>query len=155
MNFVTVLAVIGGTAGLAGGTASIANALYLRKQTRLLQDQINSLRSKDASYAEWTLRWEKAVEALGKIYPGVIPTTIGTSSSALGIALSQQLRQRIGHHLGKRVFFTQKFQPRQLSRDELLNPAIQDLIRDVLEAVEKFKREHPDWARGLKLLPPT
>ena len=147
------IGVLGGIVGLIGGATAILNAFYQRKQTRLMQEQIDQLRSLDTSYAEWTAKWEQAADALKKIYPGYVITRPGTSTNASGLVLGDSLLQRIEHHLGKKVFYTGKFQPyKALSKDELLNPLVQEVITDVLAAVEKFKKEHTDWSRSLKLL---
>ena len=147
------IGVLGGIVGLIGGATAILNAFYQRKQTRLMQEQIDQLRSLDTSYAEWTAKWEQADNALKKIYPGYVITQPGTSKNASGLIFDDSLRVRIEHHLGKQTFFTSKFEPKVLSKDELLNPVVQEVITDVLAAVEKFKKEHTDWSRSLKLLP--
>ncbi len=146
-----LVGVLGGIIGLVGGVAGIASAFYQRKQTRLMQDQMNDLRGRDTSYAEWTTKWEKAADALAKIYPGYVILQPGTSTNAYALVFSEPLRRRIEHHLGRKMFFTNKFQPKTLSRDELLNATVQEVIIEVLEAVEKFMREHTDWSRSLKL----
>lgn len=148
-----LIGLLGGIVGLVGGLTGTLNALYQRKQTRLMQQQIDQLRSQDTSYAEWTAKWEQAADALKKIYPGYVITTPGTSTNASGLVLGDSLLQRIELHLGKKVFFTSKFQPKALSKDEFLNPVVQEVITDVLIAVEKFKKQHTDWSRSLKLLP--
>ncbi len=153
MHPATLVGVLGGAVGLIGGLAGILSAFYQRKQTRLMQEQIEGLRSRDSSYAEWTVKWEQAADALKKIYPGYVIVQPSTTTNAYGLVFSDQLRQRIEHHLGKKIFFTNKFRPAVLSKDELLNPAVQEVISEVLEAVEKFKKEHTDWSRSLKLFP--
>lgn len=103
--------------------------------------------------ADWTRKWERAVDALKKICPGYVMTSPGSSTNADGLVFSEPLRQRIDHHLGKKASFTGKLQPKALSKDDLLNPVVQEVITEELNAVEKFKKEHTDWSRSLKLLP--
>jgi hypothetical protein len=57
---------------LVGGLAGMAGTYYQRKQTRLMQEQIDGLKGRDTSYAEWTAKWEQAADALAKIYPGLV-----------------------------------------------------------------------------------
>jgi hypothetical protein len=152
MSIPELIGVLGGVVGLVGGLAGMAGTYYQRKQTRLMQEQIYGLRGRDTSYAEWTAKWEQAADVLTKIYPGFLVTNPGTTANALGVVFTQSLLQRIEHHLGKKVFWTNKFQPKTLSKDELLNPVVQEVINEVLDAVEKFKKEHTDWSRSLKIL---
>lgn len=147
-----LLGILGGVVGLVGGLAGILSAIYQRQQTKLLRDQINGLRVRDTSYDEWTEKWEQAADALKKIYPGYVITKPGTSTNAYALVFNDSLLQRIEHHLGKKAFYTNKFQPKALSKDELLNSVVQEVVSDVLAAVEKFKKEHTDWSRSLKLL---
>ena len=147
-----LVGLLGGTVGLLGGFAGVMSAFYQRKQTRLMQEQIDGLRGRDTSYAEWTEKWERAADVLGKIYPGYIIVQPSTGTNAYGLVFDAPLRQRIEHHLGKRIFFTNKFHPKVLSKDELLNSVVQEVIEEVLDSVEKFKKEHTDWSRSLRLL---
>jgi hypothetical protein len=142
---------LGGVVGLIGGLAGILSAFYQRKQTRLMQEQIEGLRSRDTSYAEWTAKWEQAADALAKIYPGIVMVQPSASARAFELVFSEPLRQRIEHHLGKKTFFTNRFHSKILSKDELLNTVVQEVIVEVLQSVERFKREHTDWSRSLKL----
>jgi hypothetical protein len=73
------------------------------------------------------------------------------STNASGLVFTKSLLQRIEHHLGKKSW-TGKFQPKALLKDELLNPVVQEVANEVLDAVEKFKKEHTDWSRSLKIL---
>ncbi len=148
-----LIGMLGGAVGLVGGLAGMLSAFYQRKQTRLMQRQIDDLQGRDNSYAEWTLKWEQAADALKKVYPGYVTVKPSTVTNAYGLVFSAQLRQRIEHHLGKKIFWTNKFHPATLSKDELLNPAIQGVIVEVLHTVAEFKKEHTDWSRSLKLFP--
>jgi len=152
MTTAELIGVLGGVVGVVGGGAGILSAFYQRKQTRLMQEQIWGLRGRDTSYAAWTAKWEQAADALTKICPGFVTMQPGTTTNAYGLVFTKPLQQRIEHHLGKQVFFTNKFQPKALSKDELLNSVVQEVINDVLGAVQKFKQEHTDWSRSLKLL---
>jgi len=146
-----LVGILGGAVGLIGGAAGILSAFYQRKQTRLMQEQIVGFHSRDTSYAEWTAKWEQAADALAKIYPGYVIVAPSTTTNAYALVFNEPLRQRIEHHLGKKIFFTNKFQPKILSKDELLNPVVQEVIIEVLNVIEKFKKEHTDWSRSLKL----
>jgi hypothetical protein len=146
-----LVGLLGGAVGLIGGLAGILSTFYQRKQARLMQEQIEDLRSRDTSYAEWTAKWEHAADALAKIYPGYVIEQPSTSTPAYALVFSEPLRQRIEHHLGKKRFFTNKFHAKVLSKDELLNSVVQGVIIEVLDAVERFKKEHTDWSRSLKL----
>lgn len=145
-----LVGLLGGAVGLFGGLAGILSVFYQRKQTRLMQQQIEGLRSRDSSYAEWTANWEQAAEALSKICPGYVMVQPSGNTNAYGLVFSGPLRQRIEHHLGKKTFFN-NFHPKVLSKDELLNSVVQEVIIEVLNSVEKFKQEHTDWSRSLKL----
>lgn len=151
MSIPELIGVLGGVIGLVGGLAGIAGTYYQRKQTRLMQEQVDGLKGRDTSYSEWTAKWEQAADALAKIYPGFINTQPGTSTNASGLVFTKSLLQRIEHHLGKKTW-TGKFQPKPLLKDELLNPVVQEVINEALDAVEKFKEEHTDWSRSLKIL---
>lgn len=147
-----LIGVLGGVVGLVGGLAGILSAFYQRTQTQLMREQIKGLRDRDTSYAEWTAKWEEAADVLVKIYPGYVIVKPGTSTNAYELVFSEPLRRRIEHHLGKKIFFTNKFHPKVLLKDDLLNSVVQEVITEVLAAVEKFKREHTDWSRSLRLL---
>src|ERR1700730_15710658 len=49
MTTTELMGVLGGMVGLVGGGAGILSAFYQRKQTRLMQEQISGLRSRDTS----------------------------------------------------------------------------------------------------------
>ena len=149
-----VVGLLGGLIGLVGGVAAILSGIYQRKQTQLMQQQIRGLQSRDSAYDVWTEKWERAADALQKIYPGLV-TESNITKNAYRLAFNEPLRQRIEHHLGRKVFFTNKFAPKNLTKDELLNGVVQEVIDEVLHAVEKFKTDHTDWSRSLKLVRPS
>ena len=151
MTTTELIGVLGGMVGLVGGGAGFLSAYYQRKQTRLMQEQITGLRSRDTSYDAWTAKWEQAADVLTKICPGYVTTRPGTTTNTYGLVFTESLQQRIEHHLGKKAFFTNRFQPKGLSKDDLLNSVVQEVINEVLDAVQKFKHEHTDWSRSLKL----
>jgi hypothetical protein len=152
MTTAELIGLLGGAVGFVGGRAGILSAFYQRKQTYLMQEQILGFRSRDTSFATWTAKWEQAADALTKIYPRYVMAQPSSSTNAFALVFSGPLRQRIEHHLGKKIFFTNKSRPKALSKDDLLNSVVQEVINEVLGAVEKFKKEHTDWSRSLKLL---
>ncbi len=141
LDFPSILVLLVGVVGLIVGIIRILSWVNQRKQTRAV--------------ASWSTKFEQAVEALTKIYPGSIMTGPSSSASALGVIFPDaEFRGRIERYLGQHNRITGEFESATLSKDQLLNPVIQETIRKALEIVNKFKVEHSDWAKAIKLLPP-
>jgi len=156
MDTSTILALLGGGVGFCGGICGFLSLIYQRKQTRLMQEQMEHGRSEEQTYTEWVVKYDQAIEALIKISPGCVFIAPAKSVAAMRVVFPDEaLRRRIQRYLGRRKFFSNKFEPCGLSRELALSGFIQALIQEVLDLVEKFKREHPDWARALKLLRPV
>lgn len=111
--------------------------------------------SEPEDYAEWSKKHDQVVDALEKIHPGFITTGRSSSSGAYGLIFQDEnLRRRIERQLGRPKGLRYRFEPYRLSKEELLNQPMRELIDEVVHIVETFKRKHPDWARQIKLLPP-
>ena len=154
MDFTSILALLGGVVGLIGGITGILSWVNQRKQTQLIQQQVRAVLIQDERYAEWTRKQEQAMAALTKICAGTVNTGRGMQAALTVVFPDKDFRERIGRHLGHIKAFWIKFEPTKLSKEQLLSPVVQQVIQDVLDTVEKFKTEHPDWARATKLLPP-
>lgn len=140
--------------GLVGGICGILSFINQHKQTKLMQQQVDSARSVDAEYAKWAGRFDAGVAALVRIYPGRVVTGPSDRRSAFELVFQDRgMRDRIERYLGRSKWWSGKFQPTILRKEQLLNPVVQQLIEDVLTGVEQFKRDHTDWARSLGLLP--
>src|SRR5260370_41184518 len=109
MTTAELIGILGGVVGLVGGGAGILSAFYQRKQTRLMQEQISGLRSRDTSYDAWTAKWEQAADALTKICPGYVTARPGTTTNTYGLVFTEPLQQRIEHHLRHKSFLTNNF----------------------------------------------
>ena len=153
MDVVTLIALLGGIVGLVGGICGLGSLVYTIKQTRLLKQQVHADLSKDASYAEWAKKHDQAVDALARICTGTVNTGRAVQAGLPVIFPDKYFRENINRHLGRAKFFG-GFEPARLSKEQLLNPVVQQLIQEVLDTVDKFKKDHTDWARALKLLPP-
>ncbi len=155
MDSSTLFAILGGLVGLAGGISGVLSTVYQRRQTRLVQQQIDAIRRQEQKYLESSAKHDEVVDALTKIYGQLVATGYSTHSVADGLVFPDQaFRQHVERHLGRRRRWSGEFEPHRLSKEELLAPPIQQLIQEVLNQVERFKKEHSDWARQLKLLPP-
>ena len=160
MDFSGWFANVGGAVGLFGGAAGILSWLNQRKQTKVQEGQLEVMREQfeDAkrqagTATEWARKFDEAADALIKISPRQI--TIGPSANREAFAFvfsDEDLRRRIQIYLGRRKIWFHKFMPAILGNEQLSNPVIQETIRDVLNAVAQFKRDHTDFARALKLL---
>lgn len=160
MDFSSYVAVTGGAVGLAGGIAGILGWLNQRKQTAVLQGQLDVMREQlhaakhqEGSAMEWARKLDEAGEALAKISPSRITTGPSTIFEAYNYVFNDSdLRRRIEVYLGHRRFWIHTFLPATLGKEQLQNPVVQQTIQEVLETVTQFKRDHPDFARALKLL---
>lgn len=152
MEVVILIALLGGVVGLIGGVCGLIGLIYVRKQTRLLQQQVDTVLKQDTDYAEWAGKLEQAVEALTRICGRTVNTGPSVQAGLAVVFPNENLRKRIDRHIGHAAFWG-KFKPIRLSRDQLLSPVVKKLIQEVLDTTEKFKKEHTDWARSLKLLP--
>lgn len=153
MDLLTVLTALGSLVGLVGGICGILSLINQRKRTKLMQQQVEGVRSVDAEYARWAAKFDEAVAALARIYPGYVITGPSRQTSAVGLVFrNRETLERIERYLGKSKWWTRKFQPTILTKEHLLNPVVQQVIEEVVAAVEQFKREHTDWARSLGLL---
>jgi len=160
MDLSRFLTVIGGIVGLVGGIAGILSWLNQRKQTTVLQGQLEVMREQlhaakhqEGTATEWARKFDEAAEALAKISPSRITTGPSTIFEAYNyIFRDDDLRRRIEIYLGGRRFWFHTFVPAILGKEHLHNPVIQQTIQDVLDTVAQFKRDHTDFARALKLL---
>jgi hypothetical protein len=154
MDISAIIGLLGGVLGLIGGITGILSWINQRKQTQLIQQQVRAVLIQDERYAEWTRKQEQAMDALTKICVGTVNTGRGMHAALAVVFPDKDFRERIERHLGHSKGFWSKFEPTKLSKEQLLNPVVQQVIQDVLDTVEKFKAEHMDWARAIKLLPP-
>ena len=139
--------------GILGGLCGVASLYYVRSQTRLLQQQMQAMISKDETYIEWAVKLGKAVDAITKVYSGMIrKENYATPQPVQGIIFDPELRDCIERYLGSRSRWSGNFTPKLLNQEQLLNPVVQQVIKEVLDAIETFKREHTDWARSINLL---
>jgi hypothetical protein len=160
MDFSTFVAVTGGIVGLAGGIAGILSWFNQRKQTLVLQGQLEIMREQfratrhqEGTATEWALKFDEAAEVLAKISPSVITTAPSTICEAYKYIFGDEdLRRRIEIYLGRRKFWFHTFLPAILGKEQLHNPVIQQTIQEVLDTVARFKSDHTDFARALKLL---
>ena len=119
-----------------------------REQTRLAKQQLKERKDLDKRVDAWYVKHGKAVAFLMKISA----RWIGPSSNInvfQEVFPEKDLRSRMETYLGCKI--SDRFEPSHISRDNLLNPVFQKTINDILESVEKFKREKPDWAKQLDL----
>ncbi len=161
MLWPTIAATIGGLVGFIGGICGILSWINQRKQTAVMQDQLNVMRNQfeltsqqEGSAVEWALKFDQAADALVKIAPLFIST--GSSKTMYGydyIFPEGDLRRRIERYLGRHRRFFPAFRPVVPTKEQLQNPVIQKTIQEVLETIGRFKTEHTDFARALKLLP--
>jgi uncharacterized protein with von Willebrand factor type A (vWA) domain len=162
MDFQSLVTIIGGVVGLVGGLAGILSWHNQRKQNAILQgqldvmqEQLQTVKRQEGTTTEWDSKFDEDADALTKISPGSVQTGQATVLKAYeAIFKSEDLRRRIEGYLGRRTHFLHKFQPAALTREQLQNPVVQRTIQEVLESVAKFKAEHTDFARALRLLPP-
>ncbi|MDA2913259.1 hypothetical protein MYX77_04750 [Acidobacteriia bacterium AH_259_A11_L15] len=147
-----IIAILGGVVGLLGGICGVASLRYVKQQTQLLEKQVNALLHKDESYAHWSTEFDKAAQALRRLYRTVVNQTPTKSVHALRLVIpDRNLRERIELHLGRTNILRNRFHPHVLSMEQLLNPVVQNLITEVLRTVDQFKKEHTDWAREIGL----
>jgi len=162
MDFQSFIAIIGGVVGLVGGFAGILSWYNQRRQNAILQGQLEVMREQlqttkrqEGTVTEWASKFDEAAAALTKISPGSVQTGPNTVLVAYeAVFKSGDLRRRIESYLGTRTSWRHKFRPATLTSEQLQNPVVQQTIQDVLDSVEKFKTEHTDFARALRLLPP-
>jgi len=121
-----------------------------KKQTRLLEQQLKEAKDLDKRVNGWYVKHGKAVAFLMKISARWIGPT--TNINAFPEVFPEIfLRSLIETYLGGFSKISDRFEPSKISRDNLLNPVVQKTINDILESVEKFKSEKPDWAKQLDL----
>jgi len=160
MDFSHLAAAIGGVVGLVGGVAGILSWLNQRKQTSVLQGQLEVMREQfqtvkhqEGTATEWARKFDEAAEALAKISPSRITTGPSTIFEGYSyIFKDEDLRRRIEIYLGRRKVWFHGFLPAILGKEQLHNPVIQQTIQEALDTVVQFKRDHTDFARALKLL---
>lgn len=118
-----------------------------------MQEQVDAFLLQNKQYAEWSTTYDQAVDVLSRVYQSVIHMSPTKTVHALKLVFpDENLRRRIERYLGKPKFLTSKFQPYQLNKEQLLNPVVQEVLTQILECCERFKREHTDWAREIHLL---
>jgi len=154
MDLLTFAALLASAVGLVGGICGIVSLIYQRKQTQLSQQLVKASQEQEQEYVDWSTKYEKVSDALTRIYPKVIFTGPSRGVNAVEVVFPDRaLRGRIERYLCHRKGWWGRFEPAKLSREQVLNPILQELIEQVLEAIERFKAEHSDWARAVGLLP--
>jgi hypothetical protein len=129
----------------------ILNLLNQRKQTRVMEDQLQMFIRREGNVEEWARKYDEAVAPLTKVAAGTITTGPSTSTNAYQYIFSNDnLRSRIERYLGRPTFF-RGFRPTSPTKEQLLSPVIQETIQQVLETITVFRTEHTDYARALKL----
>ncbi len=141
---------IGSIIGTLGGICGIVSLIYQRRQTWIMQQRWEDARRGESGYVNWAKKYYRASTALIKIYSKAIYNGPSPVGGRYLVFPGRELRKRIERHLRKGWF---GFKPVALSREQLGNPVIQQLIDGALESIDKFKQEHPDWARSIGLLP--
>ncbi len=144
------LALVGAIVGLVGGLCGIASLIYVRRQTLIMQRQLDDAESEKSGFVNWSEKYEQASTALVKIYSKLIYTGPSPMNARDLVFPDGELRESIERHLRKGWW---GFKPAALSREQLGSPVVQQLIEAVLASVDRFKQEHPDWARTMGLLP--
>ncbi len=110
-------------------------------------------KEQEGAAIDWARKFDEAVEALAKISPNRITTGPSTIIEAYAYVFKDaDLRRRIEIYLGRRTTWFHTFVPAILGKEQLQNPVLQQTIKDVLNTVAQFKRDHTDFARALKLL---
>jgi uncharacterized membrane-anchored protein YhcB (DUF1043 family) len=159
VNALTIGAIIGMVVGVVGGICGILSLFYQRKQTKamadqvkVMQDQLKMVARQEGAASEWASKYDQAAEVLDKLARGFVSTGPSTTADAYNYVFPrEELRSRIERYLGHRRKFVPKFKPSPPTKEQLQNPVVQGTIQDVLDAVVKFKAEHTDFARALKL----
>ena len=104
---------------------------------------------KEVAYKKAAKDHGLAIQYLKAIVPEFID---GVRLAFLTVIPDQALQGRIDTYLGKRKYKPQRFEPFQLSKDQINNPQCCKTIEDVIAAVEAFKKESPSEAKKLGLL---
>lgn len=159
MNALTIGTYIGMAIGGAGGLCGIFSLFYQRRQAAVMADQLKVMREQldivsrqEGAVSEWAAKYDQAAAALLKIGTGFISTGPSKSDEAYSYVLPDpELRSRIERYLGHRRSIFPNFKPSPPTKEQLQNPVVQRTIQDVLNAIAKFKSEHTDFARTLKL----
>ena len=153
MDTLTIFSSLGGLVGLVGGICGVLSFINQRKQTKLIEQQFESARTVDVQFADSAAKFDEAVVLLDKIYSQSVTTGPSLQRRAEELVFpSRETRRRIERYLGKAKWLRRGFQPQVLTKEQLLNPVVQQVIGDVLSTVAEFRREHTDWARSLRLL---
>jgi hypothetical protein len=142
----TLLGLIALAIAVWGVTANVRQYNLAKKQ----DEEAKKLAKEDET---WSLEFERVAKNLAKI--GNRFTSGGkTYGQGVGYDLvfpDMELRQRIEAHLIQRNS-NRDMQVRSLPNEQLRLPHVRKTITDVLDALERIKKEHPDLAAAMGIL---
>jgi hypothetical protein len=100
--------------------------------------------------AEWNKRFTDAMSVLNNALPRIL---MEGPAGFLVLVPDKEMRDRIEFYLiePETSYSGKKVKVRTLSPEQLRSPAIRRTIQDVLDCVEKLKREKPDIAQRLRI----
>jgi len=130
---------------------SMESRTYTRKQVELMQKQEEEQRRDRATEEEWAAKFDAAVSAVLKTAPTWTKTPEAQVPTFALTFPDQVLIGRIERYLIEGSLHLRPVVARQIQATELRLPIVRETITQVLECVEKFKRDWPDEAARLKL----
>jgi hypothetical protein len=140
----TILASIG--IGLA-----IWGITYGRRQFELSKRQDDDAKKQSKEDEEWAAKFGRAATSLISIGNKTISLPTYNGMGYHIVFPDVELRHRIEAHLINQDFSNMAIQVRSLTSDQLRPLDVRKTIADVLDAVEKLKRENPKAAKVLNL----
>ncbi len=124
--------------------------LYQELQHRLVKARLRRELEQEKRYKQIAKNHGYAIRCLQVVFGAMVRT--GPSSTRgvyTTVTRDEDLRLRIQTYLGKQNYGADQFEPYQLSVDQLQNPECCRTIADVIEAIDQYKKKHPDQARQL------
>jgi hypothetical protein len=130
---------------------SIESRKYTRAQVELMQEQERTRERERAIEDEWAQKFDDAVSAVQKVASAWTQTP-GGQTNTYGLAFpGPDLVPRIERYLIEEKMSRGPVRARQINAAQLRLPIVQETITQVLDCVERFKREWPGETVRLNL----
>lgn len=147
-----ILTIIFGLFGVVGGICGIWSLLYVRRQTNLMEQDIQDRKKQDAEDDKWADRFENLSNQLRKINPRLQVKEPGVTNATwvyLTIFTDPKFRVDIENYIVQMNPSETLFLPRKPQAYELRSPRMRETIEKAEALILKFKQEHPTVAQHL------
>jgi hypothetical protein len=138
--------IVFGLFGVIGGLCGIWSLVYVRRQTKLMEEDIRDRKKQDAEDTDWSIRLEKVSNQLRQINPNLMvqePGVKGPTQVYPTIFPDPKVRVAIETYIVELNPSKTLFLPRSPQPYEFRSPTMRQTIEKAEMLIQKFIQEHP------------